>query len=659
MPKFHDLIASGILTATVFPCAVMCGVEGSAAGERPAVLAPATFGPQPVGAAAMKLDHLPYLQQAKMFQWSSFSHPSANDDDFYYPDPHADGFNVFIDIKGPGALNHWWSTGGMSGPVRLRFYFDDEREPRLATTIADWCNRRSPLNRSSANVHFVPMPFRTRCVVSTDGPRGEEFHHMYAYTYPAAEGIRTFTGKEDLSEVEAMWNNVGADPKSTAGNRTLSGKIAIPKGRTATLCDRKGQETIVSLKVKPKPAQKELLANLWITAYWDGRKTPQIAAPLSYFFGGADHGEDKISHALPVGMSVDGPWYFYFPMPYWTSARIEIENRAQLDCDELVYEIQYKPCAEANYPKEQCGYLHAHFAAGNAEGPENFSVLEAEGAGHIVGVVKGPGVLGENDEMVYVDDNLTPQSWGTGGEDYPLFCYGMRTEGYPMWGGWSDWRYYRYHVSDTINFHKKIQFGFEHGEDHPRGWLKPNTARMHIESLCLYYLNPVPNLMLTDEVDVGNSVSEAQHAYRVKGESWSGKARHAYQGNETVLIEDDGRAFSGHSEFAVKLPPQNNGARLRRRMVMKGIQEARVFVDGTEVKESRFYSPINYRPRNGFYDTNQLWRDLDFEIPARYTNGRESITLRIEHVPSPLPRRSDWTEFHYWVYSYTRRIAPP
>lgn len=45
MPKFHDLIASGILTATVFPCAVMCGVEGSAAGERPAVLAPATFGP--------------------------------------------------------------------------------------------------------------------------------------------------------------------------------------------------------------------------------------------------------------------------------------------------------------------------------------------------------------------------------------------------------------------------------------------------------------------------------------------------------------------------------------------------------------------------------------------------------------------------------------
>ncbi len=117
--------------------------------------------------------------------------------------------------------------------------------------------------------------------------------------------------------------------------------------------------------------------------------------------------------------------------------------------------------------------------------------------------------------------------------------------------------------------------------------------------------------------------------------------------------------ISGHSEFTVKVHPQNNGVRLRRRMVMKGIQEARVFVDGTEVQESRFYSPINYRPKNGFHDTNQLWRDLEFEVPARHTSGKESITLRIEHVPSPMPRRSDWTEFRYWIYSYTRPVTRP
>jgi hypothetical protein len=138
-------------------------------------------------------------------------------------------------------------------------------------------------------------------------------------------------------------------------------------------------------------------------------------------------------------------------MPYWTSARIEIVNRAGVGCD-LSYEIQYKTREKADYPKELCGYFHARFAAGQVHwsDPKNFMVLEAEGAGHVVGVIKGaprtetwPWFLGENDEMVYMDDNLAVQSWGTGGEDYPLFCYGMRTESHPVWGGWEDWRYYR------------------------------------------------------------------------------------------------------------------------------------------------------------------------------------------------------------------------
>jgi len=639
-------IAMTLILAPVLACAG----EGS--------FAAATFGPQPVGVASMEFDHLPYLKRAKMFQWSSFSHPSANDDEFYYPDPNAKGFKVFIDIKGPGSLHHWWSTGGMSGEVGLRFYFDGEATPRLATTVAEWCDRKSPLNRSSADVHFVPMPFRTRCVVATDGPRGEEFHHMYAYTYPTADGIRTFTGKEDLSGIEAKWKACGADPKDRAGHRTVEGEVAIPKGRTVTIYDRKGQETIAALKIDPAPAEKDLLVNAWIRATWDGAAAPQVDAPLSYFFGGADLGETDGSRALPAGMRTDGFWYFYFPMPYWESARIEIENRSKTDCTALRYEIEYKPREVADYPRERSGHFCAHFVSGEAAGPKNFIVLEARGAGHIVGVVKGDGFLGENDEMVYIDDNLSPQSWGTGGEDYPLFCYGMRTESYPMWGGWENWRYHRWHVSDTINFQKEIRFEFEHGEHHPTGWLKPNTQKMRIESLCLYYLNPVPNLILTDEVDVGNAASEAAHAYAAEGETWSGKESHAYQGEETVLIDDDGRAFTGASRFTVKIIPPNDGVRLRRRMVMKGIQEAKVFVDGAEVTESRFYSPIHYRKGNGFFDTNQIWRDIEFEIPARYTAGKDSIALRIENVPPASPNRGNWTEFRYWVYAYSRRQPP-
>lgn len=638
-------LATGLLAFAL--CVSAQSVEDHAA----AVCEPGSFGP-----GALKLEHLPYLKRAKMFQWSSFSHPSANDDDFYYPDPHAEGFKVFIDIKSPGSLNQWWSTGGMSKDVRLRFYFDGEDTPRLATTIGEWCGRHAPLGKSNwPGINFVPIPFRKRCVVSTDGPTGEEFHHMYAYTYPTPDGISTYTGREDYSAIKKMWNNVGQDPKSASGNRTVSGRVAIPRGRKVAIYDRTGQETIAALTIDPAPAEKALLVNLWIKAYWDGSAAPQVDAPLSYFFGGADHGESAVSRALPVGIRTDGPWYFYYPMPYWSSARIEIENKSQLDCTDFRYEIQYKPKSVVDYPKERCGYFCAHFAAAEATGPANFMVLEAEGAGHVVGVVKGPGRLGENDEMIYIDDNLTPQSWGTGGEDYPLFCYGMRTESYPLWGGWKDWRYYRYHVADTINFHRNIRFGFEHGERHKQGWLKPNKDTMHIESLCLYYRNPVPNLVLTDELDVGNSASETRHGYTVKGQTWSGVSKHAYQGEETVSIQDDGRHFNGHSEFTVKVHPENDGVRLRRRMRQTHIQEAKVYVNGEEVVESRFYSPIHYKPGNGFYDTNQLWRDLEFEIPARCTRNKNTLSVRIEHVPPSSARGGDWTEYYYWVYSYTRR----
>ena len=49
---------------------------------------------------------------------------------------------------------------------------------------------------------------------------------MYAYTYPTAAGITTYTGKEDYAAVTAMWRNIGNDPKSTAGNKTVAGRVA-------------------------------------------------------------------------------------------------------------------------------------------------------------------------------------------------------------------------------------------------------------------------------------------------------------------------------------------------------------------------------------------------------------------------------------------------
>ena len=46
------------------------------------------------------------------------------------------------------------------------------------------------------------------------------------------------------------------------------------------------------------------------------------------------------------------------------------------------------------------------------------------------------------------------------------------------------------------------------------------------------------------------------------------------------------------------------------------------------------------------------FRDSDYEIPAKYTKGKKSITIKLEHAKAQ-PADSN-NEYHYWVYCYGR-----
>ncbi len=624
----------------------------------------------PVGWSAMTLEHLPLLKRAKMFQWSSFSHPSANSNEFYYPDPNASGYKVMMDMKGSGCLYNWWSTGEMSGNVQLRVYLDGSTTPAITTSVSNLANQFSGVfGMNWPCVSFVPIAFRSGCVVSTNFPAGqscptlawgcEEFFHWYAHSYPTPDGVATYTGTEDRSAIQAIWNNVGADPKSTVGNLTVQGTAAVAAGQSVTIFDRSGQESIASIKIDPTPSDSVTMQSTRIRCYWDGSATPQVDVPLSWFFGSADKGETATSHTVPVGMSTTGHWYCYFPMPYWTAARVEIANAGSTPVTELRYDVQYKPSSVISYPKESSGYFCA-VASNRYNGLHE--VLDTVGTGHIVGIT-WKGRTGENDEMCWIDDNNTPQFWGTGGEDYPLFCYGMGTGSYPMRSGWSDWRWSRYHISDAIPFSRSIRFGWESRENHNQGWLTPVGSSPGWNSVCLFYFRPDPVLVLTDSLDVGNATSESAHTYSATSAATTSKT-YEYQGdfdawgtnNQDKLVTDNGRIVSGTSQFTVTILPDNDGVRLMRRMDQSTIQLARVFVDNVEVTESRYYTPINYRSGEGFYDTDQLFRDVEFEIPAAYTAGKSSIVVRMENLRPPA-NGGDWTEFYYWVYSYKTTAA--
>lgn len=194
----------------------------------------------------------------------------------------------------------------------------------------------------------------------------------------------------------------------------------------------------------------------------------------------------------------------------------------------------------------------------------------------------------------------------------------------------------------------------------------------------MYYWRPDPLLVLTDSLDVGNTTSESAHTYTAIGSMQTGDKTYKYQGDCNAwgadmmqnsvatqsLVTDNGRIINGSSEFTAAILPDNNGVRILRRMDASTIQMAKVFVDNKEVTESRFYTPINFRPGDGFYRiwngiiwSQHLFRDIEFDIPAAYTKGKSSIRIRMENM-RPTANGGDWSEFLYHVYSYRSGTMP-
>ncbi|MDQ6658503.1 MAG: DUF2961 domain-containing protein [Actinomycetota bacterium] len=103
------------------------------------------------------------------------------------------------------------------------------------------------------------------------------------------------------------------------------------------------------------------------------------------------------------------------------------------------------------------------------------------------------------------------------------------------------------------------------------------------------------------------------------------------------LISDDGRAFTGSSQFTVKIDLNNTGIKLKRRWDANSNHEhANIYVDGVKVGE---WTPTE--------DTAGHWSYQTVTLPATATAGKSSITVKNVFVSASI----DFNEFHYWVDS--------
>ena len=179
-----------------------------------------------------------------------------------------------------------------------------------------------------------------------------------------------------------------------------------------------GAGAITSLRLSIEPVNEETLFQTWLKITWDGAPEAQVEAPLGAFFGAHRTALEDSYASLLLGYS-PASMYCYFPMPFWKSAKIELENRGNQDIKLLKASVQYRPADAHSYQEEDCGSFFAfyHKEFPRKEGID-YRYLEWSGAGHVLGhVVSRFGTSTEEDERTYFDGNRTPQIYGEGFED--------------------------------------------------------------------------------------------------------------------------------------------------------------------------------------------------------------------------------------------------
>ncbi len=495
--------------------------------------------------------------------------------------------------------------------------------------------------------------------------------------------------------------------------RGRAGDILLPPGTPATLADiREAPSTLRALEFSVPRDQAIDFGRARIRITWDDLPQASVDAPVALFFGaGTLYNRDNREYlvkAFPVNIRFDGREVHlacYFPMPFFRSAAIQLLNPGDTPLN-VRWSLRYAPCKDS---PASVGYFHATYRDHPHPEPGHDLVLldtrETEGGGDWSGQLVGTSwifsdraVLNtlEGDPRFFFDDSQTPQAQGTGteewggGGDY----WGGQNMTLPFAGHPTGARNakeatnaedqiesaYRFLLADLMPFGRNAVIRLEHGGR--------DDSTEHYQTVTYWYGINRPSLIKTDELKVGDGESEQAHGYSSPDASPPYEITSRYEWGVDTLngkeiypaSTDSGRKTTGTSEFNLKLKPENLGVLLRRKLDYQfPNQRAEVFV--AKVKGGKVAGA--FRPAGVWYlaggntcvysnpkgelgatqhivqTSNRRFRDDEFLVSRKLTEGRSEIRLRIKFTPAPIPLfpgyplpELAWSELRYDAYCF-------
>ncbi len=579
--------------------------------------------------------------------------------------------------------------------------------PPLALT---WSTTRG------ADLNWVPAPFLHSFTL---GYGRTHYGTGYFIFHRFAEGADNLSQRltpwdgatPPAADVVDLLNRAGTDIAPRGEElRTRVGTVDVPaNGAVAIDATGPGPTMIRALRFNVTREQALAFGRARLRITWDDRTTPSVDAPIDLFFGAGVIYNRDVREYLVKGLLTNVRYNgavvvlaSYFPMPYFRNARVELVGNGT-----AITGVNWEVRGEAlDAPEPWVAYFHAtHRDHGTPTSGVDLTFLdtrETEGGGDWCGLFTGTSFTFsdraalstlEGDPRFFFDDARSPQAYGTGTEEW--------AGGGDYWGGQTmtlalaghpagvdDPRNarsdedliqsaYRHLVADAMPFGRNARIQFEHGGT--------NESPEHYRSVTYWYGRPGACLVPTDAIDVGNEVNERAHRYVSPMATEPASLTSRYElgvdtaGGREVIPEvtDTGRSTTATSEFNVDIAPDNVGVMLRRTFDY-ALPDQRAEVLVGEDREGSGFESAGYwytagsnqcvysnpatelgRPERTIQTSPRRWREDEFLLPRRLTEGRSRIRIRVRHAPvgRPLvpggPARSyAWSEYRYQVYSY-------
>jgi hypothetical protein len=684
---------------------------------------------------------------ARAYMRSTYDRAGGNEgaDASHFLYQEAEDFNVSLDVEGPGVLyfaryNHWhgspwhYEVDGRDRLVRETSTADPDNpaegsrfipeEPFPSPLVWTWSDTKG------ADLMWVPIAFEDsfRMAYSrTHYGTGYYIYHQFVPGAPLSRPLRAWDGKTppnrhvlELIEKSGTPLFDEAQAKKVRGGACATKRLDLAPGDNEVVrIDGCGARTIRALVFSVPRARAEDVERAVLRITWDERSAPSVEAPLALFYAaGTLHncGErDYLVKGFPIYVKYDADRVTlacYYPMPFFKSARISLENTSASPIEGVEASVIHVPYQG---PANHVGYFHATYADHpNPRLGVDLTLLDTEGAegskdwsGQFVGmswIFSHDAKLNtlEGDPRFFFDDSRTPQCYGTGteewggGGDY----WGGRNMTLPFAGhpcGAPDAESakhpkdkiesaYRFLLADLMPFGRRALLRLEHGG--------VNNSLEHYETVAYWYGLPAASLVKTDDLDVGDLADEQAHTY-VSPEASKPEtvlSRYEWAGADDVSSvveggvqdlwpahEETGRRTTGTSEFTLRIRPDNEGVLLRRALDYSyPNQRAEVFVSdaGSSLPKWKragvwylagsntcvYSNPPEElgAAQHKVQTSDRRFRDDEFLIGRNLTSGRDAIRVRVVFTPVnrplasgiPFPEKSAWSELRYSVYCF-------